>query len=55
MNEPDTPDGIDEPVTDLLLLLEDVLLRIDELQRLGEDPAEIEDLRAYAASLRSQL
>ncbi len=56
MNKPhNAPADVDNPDTDLPLLLEDVLLHIDELQQSGVDTTEIEDLRAYAASLRARL
>lgn len=57
MNEPHTipfPDTT-EPETDLLVLLEDVLLHIDELHHQNADTTDIAPFLAYAASLRAKL
>ena len=57
MNEPHTTPTPDNPEqdTDLLVVLEDVLLQIDELRKQQADTTEIEPLLAYAASLRAKL
>lgn len=58
MNEPHTTPADDNPEdldTDLLVLLEDVLLHIDELHHQHADTAEIASLLAYATQLRAKL
>ncbi len=57
MNEPHTTPARDntEQDTDLLVLLEDVLLHIEELQHQQADTTEIKPLLAYAVSLRTKL
>ncbi|RMB56871.1 hypothetical protein [Tessaracoccus antarcticus] len=59
MNQPHTtpdpnPDHT-EADTDLLVLLEDVLLHIDELHQQRPDTTEIKTLLAYATELRAKL
>ncbi len=55
MNETHTIPDNTEPDTDLLVLLEDVLTRIDELHQQHAHTAEVKPLLAYAASLRAKL
>ena len=57
MNELHTAPGGDicEPVTDLFVLLEDVLLLIEDLHHQGSNTTEIQPLMAHAASLRATL
>ena len=58
MNEPRIIPGDDNPEeldTDLLLVLEDVLLHIDELHHQHADTTEIAPVLAYASQLRAKL
>lgn len=56
-NQSHTTPALDntEPDTDLLVLLEDVLLHIDELHQQRADTTEIKTLLAYATGLRAKL
>ncbi len=57
MNELHTTPARDNTTedTDLLVLLEDVLLHIDELQHQQADTTEIAPFLAYATQLRAKL
>ena len=58
MNEPRTIPADDSPEqmdTDLLVLLEDVLLHIDELHHQNADTTDIAPFLAYATQLRAKL